>query len=184
MKIKAERELKKRFGNNKKKKTMIKKKELLERIEQLEERVNCLECYADKLYDENEHLLYHLNTILGRNPACADPLPYDSSVDALVEILKQQKRTIERPQPNYDAMIARVFDRLSKLELNNLQGNIIKEKADEIIYSAEKVINSFDLVKFAKDLFMPEKTQKKAKPSEKTKPKCECEKKSCKKGGK
>lgn len=130
---------------------MIRKKELLERIEQLEERVSCLECYADKLYDENEHLLYHLNTILGRNPACADPLPYDSSVDALVEILKQQKRTIERPQPNYDAI---------------------------------KVINSFDLVKFAKDLFMPEKTQEKAKPSEKTKAKCECDKKSCKKGGK
>ena len=68
--------------------------------------------------------------------------------------------------------------------MNNLQGNIIKEKADEVIDSAEKVINSFDLVKFARDLFMPEKTQKKAKPSEKTKAKCECEKKSCKKGGK
>ena len=163
---------------------MIRKKELLERIEQLEERVNCLECYADKLYDENKHLLYKLNVILGRNPACADPLPYDSSVNALCAILERLKRHNERGQPDYDAIIARVSDRVSKLELNNLQGNIIKEKADEVIDSAEKVINSFDLVKFARDLFMPEKTQKKAKPSEKTKAKCEFEKKSCKKGGK
>ena len=163
---------------------MIRKKELLERIEQLEEKVNCLVHYADKLYGENEHLLYKLNMLLGRNPDCADTIPYDLSVDALCEILGKLKRNDERGQPDYDAIIARVSDRVSKLELNNLQGNIIKEKADEVIDSAKKVINSFDLMKFARDLFMPEKTQKKAKPSEKTKAKCECEKKSCKKEGK
>lgn len=163
---------------------MIRKKELLERIKQLEERVNCLECYADKLYDENEHLLYHLNTILGRNFACADPLSYDSSVDALCEILERLKRNDEREIPTYGIAIDKLSDRISDLELRNFQENSIKEKADEVIDSAEKVINSFDLVKFARDLFMPEKTQKKAKSSEKTKAKCECKKKSCKKGGK
>lgn len=184
MKIKAERELKKRFGNNKKKKTMIKKKELLERIKQLEKRVNCLECYADKLYDKNEYLLYHLNTILGRNPACADPLPYDSSVDALVEILKQQKRTNERPQSNYDAIIARVSDRVSELE-EKLE---FKKNSEVVIETeiSESSLNNAIIAyhKMVNDLFSQEKTQKKAKPSEKTKAKCECEKKSCKKGGK
>ena len=91
IKLKAKREIKKLNGRNK----MIRKKELLERIKELEERVNCIGCYLDKLYDENEHLLYHLNTILGRNPACADPLPYDSSVDALCEILERLKRSDE-----------------------------------------------------------------------------------------
>ena len=103
---------------------MIRKKELLERIERLEERVNCLECYVDKLYDENERLLYHLNTILGRNPAYADPLPYDSSVDALCEILERLKRNDEREIPTYDIAIDKLSDRISDLELRNFQENI------------------------------------------------------------
>lgn len=99
---------------------MIKKKDLLERIENLERKVHCLECYADSIYDENEKLLYNLNVILELNPACADPMPYCSYIDALCEILKRLKN-YNRAMPDYDGMISRLSDRVSKIELIKLK---------------------------------------------------------------
>ena len=67
---------------------------LKKRVEELEKKAEWLKCFADEIYDGNEYLLYHLNNLLGRNPASADPLPYVLSTEALVELLKQQKRTL------------------------------------------------------------------------------------------
>ena len=89
---------------------------LKKRVEKLERKVKDLECYSDKLYDEDEYLLYNLNMILGRNPAIADPLPYVSSVEALVELLKQQKRINETPQQNYQDIIKSLEERVEKQE--------------------------------------------------------------------
>lgn len=146
---------------------MIRKKELLERIESLEQENYKFNKILKDNYDRSKCYTYEpirCDTFVPYNPE--DMFTYtpklEKEIISLTNKINEQEQIIK--------------------ELVELCRPLIEEKKLKSIN--EDLQFNFDLIKFAKDLFMPEKTQKKAKSSEKTKAKCECEKKSYKKGGK
>ena len=117
---------------------MIRKKQLLERIKNLEKKCNILENELCSRNVRDAELLEGLNIILGYNPMCYDPIvkPCKTLEEAIVTILRNFKKDIQ----------------FNKEQIKTIKIKEFKENTEEVI---------FDFDKFVKDLFMPEKKKTK-----------------------
>lgn len=172
---------------------MIRKKELLKRIE-------ILETHSEKQYETIKFLLAHnkdevefySQTNFLCDWKCVVRYIYNQELcavflkDMLSEFITVIENTKDSVLFKYERNIKPQYFMIDKrnktyVEVSVLQNKIDNIKATENIKETTKAFsNAIDGLVSA----LKQKTQKKAKPSEKTKAKCECDKKSCKKGGK